>query len=145
MKILVIHGPNLNRLGVREPDVYGQTTFQQLEQLLLEWSQELGITIESRQSNHEGVLIDWIHQSQDFQGLVLNPGGYTHTSVALRDAISSVTLPTIEVHLSNIAAREEFRHHSMVSAVVEGVISGLGVEGYRLALNYLASKYRKDR
>jgi 3-dehydroquinate dehydratase II len=137
--ILVLNGPNLNLLGKREPNVYGSQTFADLEQRCKEWGEEVLTTVDCRQSNHEGVLLDWLHSAaqEGFEGIVFNPGGFTHTSVALRDAISAIDLPVIEVHLSNIFAREDFRHHSFISAVCEGVISGLGFEGYHAAIRIL--------
>ncbi len=136
MKLLVLHGPNLNLLGRREPGVYGSTSLAELDGGLQELAQQLGIGLESRQSNYEGALIDWVQgaEGEGFTGIVINPGGYTHTSVALRDAISGIDLPVVEVHLSNIFAREAFRHHSYVSPVVQGVISGFGTESYRLGV-----------
>jgi 3-dehydroquinate dehydratase-2 len=131
---LILNGPNLNLLGRREPEVYGSTTYAELVALCQKWGQELGLKVEVYQSNHEGALLDKLHQTEaDF--VVLNPGALTHTSVALRDAVAGVELPTIEVHLSNIYAREEWRRRSLVSDVCKGVISGLGVQGYRLALS----------
>jgi 3-dehydroquinate dehydratase II len=137
--ILVLNGPNLNLLGKREPNVYGSQTLADLEQRCKEWGEEVLTTVDCRQSNHEGVLLDWLHtaEQEGFEGIVFNPGGFTHTSVALRDAISAIQLPVIEVHLSNIFAREDFRHHSYISAVCEGVISGLGFEGYHAAIRVL--------
>jgi 3-dehydroquinate dehydratase II len=137
--ILVLNGPNLNLLGKREPNVYGSQTLADLEQRCKEWGEEVLTTVDCRQSNHEGVLLDWLHtaEQEGFEGIVFNPGGFTHTSVALRDAISAIQLPVIEVHLSNIFAREDFRHHSYISAVCEGVISGLGFEGYHAAIRIL--------
>lgn len=137
--ILVLNGPNLNLLGKREPNVYGSQTLADLEQRCKEWGEEVLTTVDCRQSNHEGVLLDWLHtaEQEGFEGIVFNPGGFTHTSVALRDAISAIQLPVIEVHLSNIFAREDFRHHSFISAVCEGVISGLGFEGYHAAIRII--------
>jgi 3-dehydroquinate dehydratase II len=137
--ILVINGPNLNLLGKREPNVYGSDSLADLEQRCKDWGEELLTTVDCRQSNHEGVMLDWLHSAgqEGFEGIVINPGGFSHTSVALRDAISAIDLPVIEVHLSNIYAREEFRHHSYLSAVCEGVISGLGFEGYHAAIQVL--------
>ena len=133
MRALILNGPNLNLLGRREPEVYGRTTYAQLEQLCQEWGRELGVEVESFQSNHEGALLDKLHAAQvDF--VVVNPGALTHTSIALRDAIAGVALPSIAVHLSNVYAREEWRRKSVISEVCRGVISGFGVEGYRLAL-----------
>ncbi|MGM0560006.1 MAG: type II 3-dehydroquinate dehydratase [Pseudomonadota bacterium] len=141
--ILVLNGPNLNLLGTREPDIYGQMTLSELESFCRSSGESLGLEVSCSQSNHEGELVSWIQQARDSaQGMVLNPAGYSHTSVALRDAIAAVGLPLIEVHLSNIHKRESFRHHSYISAVAEGVICGLGVEGYRLALQALAQKLK---
>jgi 3-dehydroquinate dehydratase-2 len=138
MQLLVLHGPNLNLLGTREPDVYGSTTLPQIDADLAQMAAEAGARLSSLQSNHEGVLIDRIHAARtdgtDF--IVINPGGLTHTSVALRDALASVALPFIEVHLSNVHRREPFRHHSYLSDIATGVIVGLGAAGYRLALQY---------
>lgn len=135
-KILVLHGPNLNLLGSREPEVYGRLTLTELDGRLAQLAAELGVTVACRQSNVEGQLIDWLHgaSQEGFGAVVLNPGGYGHTSVALRDAVAAIGLPVIEVHLSNIHAREKFRHHSHLSAVAAGVISGLGVDSYLLGL-----------
>jgi 3-dehydroquinate dehydratase-2 len=138
MNILVLHGPNLNLLGTREPEVYGSTTLDDINTRLEETAAANGATLRILQSNHEGALIDAIHEARGWaDGLIINPGGYTHTSVALRDAISAVEIPAIEVHLSNVFARESFRHHSYISPVCLGVISGLGWMGYRLALERL--------
>lgn len=135
MRVLVLNGPNLNLLGQREPHLYGSTTLAEIEARLGELAAELGITVECRQSNHEGDLVDWIHGAKGiFDAVVLNAGAFTHTSIALRDAIAAVGLPTIEVHLSNVHAREEFRRHSMVAPVCRGVISGFGARSYLLAL-----------
>jgi 3-dehydroquinate dehydratase-2 len=133
VRALILNGPNLNLLGRREPEVYGSTTYAQLEEMCREWGRELGVKVECFQSNHEGELLDKLHAAQ-VAFLVLNPGALTHTSLALRDALAGTGIPAIEVHLSNIYAREEFRHKSMISPVCRGVISGFGVEGYRLAL-----------
>jgi 3-dehydroquinate dehydratase II len=137
--ILVINGPNLNLLGKREPQVYGSQTLSDLETQCKSWGKELGISVECRQSNHEGEILDWLHSASDegFKGIVINPGGFTHTSVALRDGVAGITVPVIEVHLSNIYARESFRHHSYISVVCKGVISGLGFQGYRSAIQTL--------
>lgn len=140
--ILVLNGPNLNLLGKREPDVYGHSTLADLEAVCVATAAELGTSAVCRQSNHEGQLIEWLHGAAEggATGVVLNPGGYTHTSVALRDAIAAITVPVVEVHLSNTAAREEFRHRSLVAGVCAGSIVGLGVAGYKLAMRFLAER-----
>lgn len=138
--ILVLNGPNLNRLGKRQPEVYGHTTLQSLEQHLATLGAELGHTVTCQQSNHEGQLVTWLQSAADegYRGVIINPGAYTHTSIALRDAAEGLDIPIIEVHISNIYAREPFRHHSYISGVATGVIAGLGVAGYSLALQRLA-------
>ena len=136
MRVLVLNGPNLNLLGLREPSVYGSTSYAELVSFVTGAAHELGLDVEVRQSNHEGELVDWI-QERGWDAYVLNPAAYTHTSVALRDALLAMGKPAVEVHLSNIFAREEFRHHSYISAVCKCVISGAGVLGYRLALEVL--------
>lgn len=133
MKILVIHGPNLNLLGTREPDVYGCTTLDEINQQISELSKELGLEAETFQSNSEGAIVDAI-QNKTYNLLIINPAAYTHTSVAIRDAISAVGRPAIEVHISNIHRREDFRRTSYIAGVATGQISGLGVEGYLLAV-----------
>ncbi len=135
MKILILNGPNLNLLGTREPAVYGSATLADVERLVRDRASKLGAEVDFRQSNHEGQLTDWIQQAKGtFDVLVLNAGAYTHTSVALRDAIAAVGLPTIEVHLSNVHAREEFRHKSLLAPVCKGVIAGFGSNSYVLAM-----------
>lgn len=139
-KIGILNGPNLDRLGKREPEIYGAATLADLEKALAATAAQLGITVEFFQSNHEGELIDQIARWADagFTGLILNPGGLTHTSVALRDSVAGAGMPLIEVHISNIHRREPFRHHSYISGVALGVIAGLGLEGYHAALRWLA-------
>jgi len=139
MKILILHGPNLNLLGTREPEVYGPLTLDNINSKLVELGKELGAEITCFQSNHEGALIDALQDARTWaDGVVFNPGGYTHTSIALRDAISAIQIPVIEVHLSNVYAREEFRHFSMISAVCRGKVVGLGWRSYTLGLQALA-------
>jgi 3-dehydroquinate dehydratase-2 len=136
MQILVLHGPNLNLLGTREPQVYGATTLEQINADLTGFAANGGATLSAFQSNHEGALIDRVHDARTdgTTFILINPGAFTHTSVALRDALAGVALPFIEVHLSNVHRREPFRHHSYFSDIAEGVIVGLGASGYRLAL-----------
>ena len=134
-RVLVLHGPNLNLLGTREPEIYGHTTLADIDADLQSRGEQLGLTVECFQSNHEGALIDRIQAARGkASAIIINPGGYTHTSVALRDALAGVGLPVIEVHLSNVAAREEFRHRSLIAPIAVGQIVGLGAMGYRLAL-----------
>jgi len=136
--VLVVHGPNLNLLGTREPEVYGATTLAEIDASLVELAGARGASLETLQSNHEGVLIDGIQDArQRIDGVVINPGGFTHTSVALRDALAAVDRPVVEVHLSNVFARESFRHHSYVSGVALGVVSGFGPASYRMGLTAL--------
>ncbi|MDW7643671.1 MAG: type II 3-dehydroquinate dehydratase [Desulfuromonadales bacterium] len=144
MTFLVLHGPNLNLLGTREPEVYGHETLEDVNRQLTDLGRELGVTLVFFQSNHEGALIDRIHaaRTEGIAGMIINPGGLTHTSVALRDAIAGVAIPTVEVHLSNVHAREEFRRHSYVAPVVLGQIAGLGAIGYKLAIRGLLARLK---
>ncbi|WP_323014021.1 type II 3-dehydroquinate dehydratase [Devosia sp.] len=140
-RVLVLNGPNLNMLGTREPGIYGAATLADIKSLCLDAGVELGLEIDFRQSNHEGELVSWIQEAMNSaDGILINPAGYSHTSVAIHDALRAVGLPVAEVHISNIHQREAFRHHSYVSAVAFGVICGFGVTGYRLALMALAEK-----
>jgi len=146
MKILVLHGPNLNLLGTREPDVYGSMTLDNINSKLVELGGGLGVEVECLQSNHEGALIDALHDARTWaHGVVFNPGGYTHTSVALRDAISAIQIPVVEVHLSNVYAREDFRQVSMVSAVCRGRITGFGWRSYTLGLRALVDLLKESQ
>lgn len=144
--ILILNGPNLNLLGQREPDQYGHETLSDVETLCRDAAQALGHTIECRQSNHEGVLIDAIHEAGqrvkagEWLGVVFNPGAYTHTSIALHDAIKGAEVPVIEVHISNVHARESFRHHSYISPSATGIVVGMGVYGYVLGIHGLVQK-----
>lgn len=139
--ILLLNGPNLNLLGTREPDVYGHETLDDVERVARAAAEAHGWSLESLQSNHEGVLIDAIHAAAGTAAaVVINAGAFTHTSVAIRDALAAVALPVVEVHLSNVHRREEFRHHSYISGVADAVIVGAGVDGYRLAVDHVASK-----
>lgn len=136
MKLLILNGPNLNRLGKREPEIYGSETLADVQLKCEKLAHSFNATVDFRQSNHEGVLVDWIHEAADtaIDGIVFNPGAYTHTSIALRDAIASIDVPVIEVHISNIHARESFRHESKLAAECVGQICGLGTFGYELAM-----------
>lgn len=137
-KLLLLNGPNLNLLGTREPATYGATTLAEIEAAAQEQAKAAGAELSFFQSNHEGALIDRIHAARNEQvdAIIINPGGLTHTSVALRDALAGVAIPFIEVHISNVHQREAFRHHSYLSAIAKGVICGLGTEGYRLAIDF---------
>jgi len=138
MKILVLHGPNLNLLGTREPEVYGSMSLDDINNKVTELGKELGVEVKCLQSNHEGALIDALHDARTWaNGVVFNPGAYTHTSIALRDAISAIQIPVVEVHMSNVYAREEFRHVSMISAVCKGKVVGFGWRSYTLGLRAL--------
>lgn len=142
----MLHGPNLNLLGKREPGVYGWASLDDINHLLEEEAQRLQVKVSPLQSNHEGVLVDAIHgASGEHQGILINPGAYTHTSVAIRDAIAGVAIPTVEVHLSNVYRREEFRHHSYIAPVAIGQISGFGSESYRLGLLALVHHLKPDK
>jgi 3-dehydroquinate dehydratase-2 len=133
--ILVLNGPNLNMLGLREPAVYGHETLADVEAMAVQSGEELGFAVECRQTNHEGQMIDWIHQArQRVAGIVINPGAWTHTSIAIHDALIACEVPVLEVHISNVHRREEFRHQSFVSKVAVGVIAGFGTHGYKLAI-----------
>jgi len=137
--IHIINGPNLNRLGIREPGIYGGATLEALEATTRSHAETHGFAVEFRQSNHEGDLVDWLQAADDSAGVILNAGAFTHTSIALHDAIRSIRAPVVEVHLSNVFAREDFRHHSTISAVAKGVICGFGPTSYFLAIDALAS------
>ncbi|MGD8292835.1 MAG: type II 3-dehydroquinate dehydratase [Desulfobacterales bacterium] len=138
-KILVIHGPNLNILGKRQPDIYGHETLAQIDARMLAEAEKVGVEVETFQSNHEGALVDAIQQAAgNFHGIVINPAAYTHTSVAIRDALAMLDIPIVEIHLSNINRREPFRHTSMIADIVAGRIAGFGASGYTLALQGLA-------
>lgn len=141
MKILILHGPNLNLLGTREPEVYGTMTLDEINTRLIEAGRELAVEITCRQSNSEGVLVDALQEARTWaDGVVFNPGGYTHTSVSLRDAVAAIVIPVVEVHLSNVYAREEFRHHSLLSPVCAGKIVGFGWNSYVLGLKALVDR-----
>lgn len=146
LSLLVLHGPNLNLLGKREPGVYGLATLDDINSLLEEEAQRLQVKVSTLQSNHEGALVDAIHEAfGKHQGILINPGAYTHTSVAIRDAIAGVAIPTVEVHLSNVYRREEFRHHSYIAPVAIGQISGFGPESYLLGLSALVHYLRLSK
>ncbi|WP_298179936.1 type II 3-dehydroquinate dehydratase [Saccharomonospora sp.] len=143
MTVYVLNGPNLGRLGTREPDVYGATTYDDLVRLCVETGSELGLDVMVRQTDHEGELVGWLHEAADAAApVVLNAGAWTHYSIAVRDAAAQLRAPWIELHISNVHARESFRHHSVLSDIATGVIAGLGVDGYRLALRWVADNVR---
>ncbi|HAP38784.1 MAG: type II 3-dehydroquinate dehydratase [Nitrospira sp.] len=140
LRLLVLHGPNLNLLGTREPSVYGRVSLPDINKSIARRAGELGIAVQTKQTNMEGELVTWIQNARGhFDGIIINPAAYTHTSIAIRDAIAAVALPTVEVHLSNIHQREEFRHHSFIAAVAVGQIAGFGPTGYLLALEALTA------
>ncbi|UQS25590.1 type II 3-dehydroquinate dehydratase [Amycolatopsis thermalba] len=140
MKVFVLNGPNLGRLGKREPSVYGSTTHADLAELCVKTGGELGIDVEVRQTDHEGEMVGWLHEAADAgHPVVLNAGAWTHYSIAVRDAAAQLTAPLIELHISNVHKREAFRHHSVLSDIATAVIAGLGVDGYPLALRWLAA------
>ena len=142
-RVLVLNGPNLNLLGTREPEIYGSATLQDVGDLCRQTGEEVGLVVDFRQSNHEGELITWIHEARGTaDAILINPAAYSHTSLAIHDALKGVGLPVVEVHISNIHQREAVRHHSFVSAVAFGVICGFGVAGYRMALIALAEKLK---
>lgn len=145
MKVVVLNGPNLNLLGTREPQIYGSTTLADVEASLRAQAKELGIELECFQSNHEGAIVDRIHaaRTEGVKFMMINPGAFTHTSVAIRDAFSSVAIPFVEVHISNVYKREAFRHHSYLSNVAEAVMCGFGTLGYNLALQFISTKLRQ--
>ena len=140
-RFLVLNGPNLNLLGRREPEIYGRTTLADIEAMVAGWAAELGVAVDFRQSNHEGELVDWIQGAAGVHaGIAINAGAYTHTSIAIHDALKFTGLPVVEVHLSNVFARDAFRHHSYIAPIALGVICGFGADGYRFALQALARK-----
>ena len=142
MKILVLNGPNINMLGIREPDIYGSQSYPYLLQLIQETAQQEGITIEHFQSNHEGALVDKIQEAYgNFDGIVINPAAYTHTSIAILDALKAVSIPAVEVHISDVSQREAFRQVSYAGMACEKTIMGLGLDGYRQAILYLKNRY----
>ena len=145
-RIMVIHGPNLNKLGTREPDIYGIDTLDEINEKLINIGEKNGVDVECFQSNHEGQIIDKIQaMGQNFSGLIINPAAFTHTSIAIRDALSMIDIPIIEVHISNIYKREPFRHTSMISGVVLGQITGLGIQGYMMAMEALVGILTKNK
>jgi len=139
--VYVLNGPNLNLLGTRQPETYGRSTLKDVEALCRKAASSHGLDVEFRQSNHEGELVDWIHEAgaKEAAGVVLNAGGYTHSSVAIRDAVAAVAVPVVEVHISNVFAREDFRHFSHIAPVAKGTLSGFGINGYALAIGGIAA------
>lgn len=145
LPVLVLNGPNLNLLGQRQPEFYGRDTLDDVVSRCEAAAAKFGAVVEARQSNHEGQLIDWIHEARgNVAGIVINPGGYSHTSVALRDALVTLDAPVVEVHISNIHSREEFRHHSYVSGIADAVICGLGIDGYSAAVEFVCIREGKS-
>jgi 3-dehydroquinate dehydratase II len=143
--VLVLHGPNLNLLGMREPDIYGELSLEEIDRRLIQIGRDLGIDVKTHQSNSEGALIDALHEARTWAGgVVFNPGGYTHTSVALRDAVTAIRIPVIEVHLSNIHARQSFRHHSLIAGACLGAIAGFGWYSYALALQAMVEHLKME-
>ena len=141
MKVLVLHGANMNLIGTREPEIYGQITLAELDKRLVEYGRQIGVEVVCSQSNHEGALIEALHEArQNMDAVIFNPGGFTHTSVALRDAISAIEIPVVEVHMSNVYAREDFRHQSFISAVCAGKVVGFGWRSYLYALMAVIDK-----
>jgi 3-dehydroquinate dehydratase-2 len=146
LKILVLNGPNLNLLGMREPQIYGSASLDDINKKVLQWAKKEGVQIEIRQSNSEGELVNWVQEAMGrYQGIVINPAAYSHTSIALRDAILSTGIPTVEVHLSNIYKRESFRHQSYIAGVAIGQISGFGADSYLLGLQAIVDYLRKGQ
>lgn len=138
MKVLILHGPNLNLTGTREPDIYGSTPLDEINDRLVEFGQQAGVEVVCKQSNHEGALVEALHEARSWaDGVIFNPGGYAHTSIALRDAVTAIGIPVVEVHMSNVYAREEFRHISYISAVCKGKIVGFGWKSYLLGLQVI--------